>query len=372
MQFQIGDILEIQGESYSVTGIVRYKNLSDGCKWEEYCLQKQYGGEFWLSCDDTFMEYSISSSAYRSDTSGYHQVDTGTEYVEYACGKVDVERGDTARFIEYEDEAEENILSIETWDDEVEYSTGYYLDADEIVQTGFSDQIASMYASMEHGSSSNMNGGGSTATIKGLVVCISLVWLFILFASFFEPLLSNLSSRKSISKYLKNDANYQYVTSITGSDKQKADVYASNFDLDQTAKAIIREIGGQAEDATQNTDDGDNSVGILTKSEYCLVYQADDGQVLVQVSSRKYAYTSDEEPYRAGAHSRRYYRRYYYSRGYAADQSRYSKKHSAYSGYTDTWLDADGNGTYNSYAGSIRQASANARTSSGGGLSSGK
>ena len=176
----------------------------------------------------------------------------------------------------------------------------------------------------------------------------------------------------TISKYLKKSEQYDYVTSITGNDKQKADVYHSPYDLDATVRDIIDAIDGNTLDVQQNTEDDDTSVAILTSKEYCLVYISEDEQVLVQISSRKYAYGTDSDPYHSRAGTSRYYRRYYYSRGYGSDSGRYKGNSTPYSTYDDTTLDKNYSDSYDSYSRSVRQSSARSRSSSGGGTSSGK
>ena len=173
-------------------------------------------------------------------------------------------------------------------------------------------------------------------------------------------------SSQTIAKHLKNDSSFSYVTSITGSKDQKADVYKSLLSLDLTAKNIISGIDGKTESVQQNTEDGDTSIAILTKKEYCLVYTSEDQEVLVQISKRKYTYLSDNTPYRASSYTNRYY-----TKAFKTDKKDYGGT-SSYSSFDDTTVGYDGNDTYNSYSSSIRQYSVKSRSSSGGGVSSGK
>ena len=146
----------------------------------------------------------------------------------------------------------------------------------------------------------------------------------------------------------------------------------THYDVDSAAKDIIDAINGKTEDVQQNTEDGDNSVAILTKKEYCLIYTSEDGETLVQISTRKYAYYNDDDPYRSRTGTRRYYRRYYYSRGYSSDYGSWGSTNSPYDSYSGGTINSNPNDTYNSYAGSVRQSSTTSRSSSGGGTSYGK
>lgn len=380
MEFSVGDILQADGDIYEIIGKIRYRKIEDNLYWTEYCMRSRPSGkERWLSIDVVNNEYSICQFARNPSMGGYHQVDSGTEEVVGVWGKVDVSIGDKATFYEYEDVTEEKIISHEVWDDEQEYCTGYYLDSDEIVKTsnaagsssavgnnssmGFSQNTYSGGGS-NYRPASNPKKGSVVKTVLAIMIPILIAWgLITAYAN---------KDKNAIAKFLENSINYSYVTSITGNEEQKADVYKSSLSLDSTAKNIINAINGKTENVQQNTEDGDDSIAILTKHEYCLIYTSEENEVLVQISSRKYAYVSDHRPYRCHHHTYRYYRRYYYSRGYTSDYSSYKKYNTSYKDYSDTTIDSNSSDTYSGYASSVRQSSTSTRTSSGGGLSSGK
>ena len=320
--------------------------------------------ERWLSVDNYYKEYSLSQINPSASTVGYHRVDSGTEEVIACSGDVDVQVGDVAEFLEYEDPTEELIISVEHWDDGTEYSSGYYLDPDEFGKDG--EKILPSLGGK----------GGNVGNIIATIIFL-LIWGIFAGASSFS---NYFSMNKKISTYLKKSSKYTYSTSITGNGKEKADVYECKSPgtgteqelLQGVAHDIIDGINGNTESIQQNDEKDDSSVAILTKKEYCIIYMGEDEKVYVQVSTRKYAYTSDKEPYRARSRTRRYYRRYYYSRGYNSDTSSYGSEHSSYSGYSDGTIDYDGSNELNSYSGTVRQSSIESRSSDGGGLSSGK
>lgn len=361
MDFSIGDILSIDNEGYRVVGKIRYEDVYQNSAWDEYrVFRLDDNSEAWLSVDDTYREYSISRMVRSVNKNGYHSVDSGRQRVVRAYGSVDVEAGDTASFVEYEDPTEEKIISEEIWEDGTEYSEGYYLDEDEISYIRHDDSYKPPRSSTELNAKSG-------ALLTAVVVIIMVIPML-------GGLLQNIHFTSTIAKYLKKDASYTYVTSVTGRDKQKADVYKapSGFTIDQTTKDIINAIEGETQYVQQDTEEENGSVGILTKKEYCLIYTSEDGDILVQVSNRKYAYTSDNDLYRGTNRSRRYYRRFYYSTGYTHDSSSYTSYSSPYSSYDDSRISYSGDDSYNTYSGSVRQESINSRRSSGGGLSSGK
>ena len=365
MNYKVGDRLRVDGDEYRVLG----KIVFDGM-WVEYRLLSQVGSqERWLSIDEHYREYSISRKADHSVSfNGYHVVDEGTETVIQAEGSVDVESGDSAVFTEYEDVTTEKIISVERWDDEEEISVGYYLDEDEIVLLSGANRAAAGSSAYTQRSTS-YSSGGSSGNKNGLVTAlIGIVMAVVVLGS----VLPAFAGGTSISKYLKKNSAYVYKTSITGADNKKADVYSTTYSLDEAARNIINGIAGDTEDVQQNTEDGDSSISILTDSEYCIIYTSEDNETLIQVSDREYAYRNDNDLYRGNRHSTRFYRRYYYSRGYASDSVTYDKYSSPYTSYTDSTLSTSYDNTYNTYSSSIRQASTTSRTTSGGGLSSGK
>lgn len=362
MQYNVGAILRVDGELYQVIGKIQYRNINDNCRWMEYRLKKVAdGSEVWLSADETYNEYALSHTVRNADLNGYKKVDEGIEEVVAAHGRVDVSVGDRASFTEYEDASEENIISEEVWDDGREVSVGYYLDWDEVA----------LEPNRQENGVVERHAGGEKKKMPSIIKAIIIIFAVFLGLGFIRRL---IGTSHEISDYLKdNTSAYVYVTSITGNGREKADVYwAASGSINMTSMAIIEAVDGNVTDVQQNNEDGDDSVAILTDDEYCLVYTSEDDEVLVQVSSREYVYSSDKRPYRCHAGTHRYYRRFYYTRGYYRDISDFGTGKSAYTDYDDGTVDYDSTNTYNTYSSSIRQSSVGGRTSSGGGLSSGK
>ena len=109
--YSVGTKLNIKGLVATVIGYIEYANPEDGYKtWVEYRLKTQKG-ECWLSCDEAYNEYSISWPAnYIRGQIGpeWHKVDEGTQIVQKYGGDVDVDPGERASFVEYEDASEDN------------------------------------------------------------------------------------------------------------------------------------------------------------------------------------------------------------------------------------------------------------------------
>lgn len=364
MFYKIGTRLAINGIEGTVIGYITYANPHDNNKeWTEYRLRTNRG-ECWLSCDECYNEYSISWPA--NDVRGrigpeWHKVDEGIQVVRSSGGNVDVDRGERASFVEYEDASEDYTLSVEMWEDGTEYSKGEYIEKIDIVVTGYEEIKQS-------------NSDGLAAKVIGAFVAFVII-------SNVAPMLIGLITmiglnKTAMSDYLSNSSYYTYETSITGNEQQQATVYKyfTSSTTDAVAMDIIDGIDGQTESVTQNNDVTDAEIGILTSKEYCLVYhpEGEEDVVYVQVSDRKYNYTSNNSPYRSSGKTTAWYRSHYYSSGYSSDSSSYSSTPSAYSMYDGDTIHNIGNGYFDSYSSSVRQSSINNRSSSGGGLSSGK
>lgn len=358
MLYSVGTLLSINGLEGKVIGFIHYTNPGDGNKgWTEYRL-KTTRGECWLSCDEIYDEYSLSWPA--NDVRGrigpeWHKVDEGTQVVASCSGDVDVDPGERAKFVEYEDEAEDRTLSVEIWSDGTEYSEGEYIEKSSIFEKGWENP--------------------KKINLKYILLPVIFSLIFFGLPSI-NALFFNSGVNKSIDKFLKGSSNYVYETSITGNQKQKADVYVyhTSETTDTVAMEIIQGINGYTESVTQKDDTSNEEIAILTSKEYCLVYhpEEDPQKVYVQVSDRKYNYTSDNSPYKSSAANAKWYRSHYYSSGYSKDATSYKSTPSAYSMYDGTTIHNIGNGYFDTYSSSVRQSSINSRKSSSGGMSSGK
>lgn len=360
--FEIGSVLKIEDIELQVIGYIVYSNSNDPGKiWTEYRLMWDEG-ELWLSWDDEYQEYSISASTTLDDgmiDSKWHKVDAGRQTVLSYAGDVDVDVGESASFVEYEDDSEEEILSLEIWEDGTEISEGSYVDQDEIEFIGVKKVKKNK---------------------RAIYWFVTLLVISFLVPSVIELIFDLFDRPPTIQKYVNESSFYEYVTSVTGNEKQKANVYQYNNISDQqmtdiVARNIIEGIEGNTESVTENNQtDSDGSISILTKKEYCLVYYPDEKEkiVYIQVSDRKYNYSSDREPYHARKVTSLWYRQHYYSSAFQSDFGKWKRIPSSYTMYDGPIMQDLGNGYYDMYASSVRNSSIGRRNSDGGGLFGGK
>lgn len=372
LYFNVGDTIKADGSDYIVEGLIVFINEADNLKWTEYKIRQLSSRKVkWLSIDNDYEEYAIYTQAGSKKgfseseilSKGFKEADFGKANVISFAGNVDVENGDWVRYREFEDISEENIISIEEWEDETEYSTGYYLDENEITK------VASANNNASYGNKNNFNNKESNGVFKRFLAFILILMLFPVVGFLVPKIFIN---KDKIADYLSSSGLFTYTTSITSdlNNNEKADVYSTALSVEEAAKSVIDCVNGDVEDIQENAEDG--TVGIMTKYEYCLVYTDTENQTLAQISQRSYVYSSTNEPYRSTNTTARYFRRHYYTIGYSSDSSRYKKYTSGYDNYDDGYIDTDSNNKYKTYSNSVRQSSVNSRTSSGGGTSSGK
>lgn len=344
---------------YQVIGSIEFSTPSDGSSWVEYCIKETGSGKIrWLSIDNLYEEYAIYTQCpYSSELSpdgiqraGFREADSGTARVVRCSGRVDASPGDQVNYVEYVDGQEEKIISVETWEDETEYSTGWYLDFEEITPLG---------------------QGAPERAVKPKAV-FPWIWLAVILLFFGGGSFFYLQNSKTpIKKFLSGSPDFTYQTSVTSdlNNREKADVYETHLTIEAAAKCVIAIMEGKTEEV-QSGEDG--SVAILTKREYCFIYTGTEGEVLVQISSRDYVRQSTNTLYHSHPYSHSYYRGFYYSRGYFKDRG--SKKNSVdgFVNYSGDTVSTNPDDPYKSYSDSIRQSSVRSRTSSGGGISSGK
>lgn len=380
LHFEMGDRVRIEGKDYLVDGIIHFLNESDGCSWAEYQLKDiDTLAIRWLSVDNGNREYAIytqeaknSQISQDSILAGYKQVDCGRAQVTSIEGNVEAADENWVEFTEYEDATEEKIIAVEKWEDEVEYSRGYYLDQEDIRKLTSNNAGYEKPNEEVHTVFKNVSSAKAPVNFEMLrkiplevyYVVIGVIVIFLVGGGF-------SSGGSTIKKQIEKDKRFTYVSSMTADFKnsKKADVYTTELTAEQAAKVILDFTTGNVQNVDENPPDG--SVAIITKKEYCLIYTGEDKKTFVQISSREYVYYSSHSPYHSYGHIGSFYRRFYYSTAYEDDRRHYGGI-SAYQNYTDGKVSVNNNNRYKQYSDTIRQESTAARESSGGGTSVGK
>lgn len=350
-----GQQVIIHGTTYRVQCGIHFRSSEDD--WMEYEIVDDSGKSTWLSIDDGNNEYAI----YRmvgSDFEGVNYADfpcdSGTARVVSSFGS-DCDDGETVRFEEYEDPAGK-IYAIERWSDEVEYSIGVKIDLSDL-------EVLEAPAGARGFSSSSGSSKGGTIITVAICVIIGVLYAVLEFGG------CSCSSSKTFDKCIDSSTGFTYQTSLTASNKEKADIYRTTQSVDAATKAILNCMEGNVSDVMQSSIDNNEAVSLLDSKQYVLVYKGTDGGTLVQKSSRKFAYANDTELFEADEDTKSWYQLYYHERAYADDAKRFSDSADGYRNYHRThvfFIPTGGNYyNYNNYASGLRSQRAARRSGSG-------
>lgn len=390
MEFEYGDVISIKNDIYDVLGKIQYRDAEDNSDiWYEYLLVSENDGEkYWLSWNDREKMYSLYTKAEITSISSYKMREKGIEIVDGVWGNVDVEIGDEAKYVEYEvDKTEHRIYAIETWEDETECSKGIdiepaYVKHVKEINPKTGRKVNKRLSVMQRWRTEFKYN-------KGKMIYSFIVWTAVLVILITDAV--GIESWRDVRNLIGNPytieeclqesneskepstVKFTYVTSITGTNNQKAAIYESSSTLDDTVKAIIEELGKSVVEVKGNNDFNDRSVGILTKTEYCLIYTSTENTTYVRVEPREFSYdNADAKGYHSHVATAAFYRSFYWYHGYQQDKLNL-KRPSAYDSYNPN---KDGNSAFNNmyttYANSVKSGSIGSRVHHGGGRSAGK
>ena len=58
--FNLGETVSVEGNDYTVEGIIVFSNIGERSKWTEYKIRHKYTNKIaWLSIDTSYREYAI-------------------------------------------------------------------------------------------------------------------------------------------------------------------------------------------------------------------------------------------------------------------------------------------------------------------------
>lgn len=364
-QLDVGQILKINSKTYEIDSYIVYED-EENSKFIEYELicKSNRRDILWLCVGINYDEVLFFKRAKYADgdrsliNKGYEIIEDLDARTINSCN-ADNDPYERVHFKEFKHKDSNQIYSIETWEDEVCYSESVDIDI---------DSIEILIDTPSRNISSQRNNKSNLPYLKYILLLLIPAGL-LLFSS-------HMNNKKFIADYLREDTSYEYFTSLTSDvdSKLKADVYKTELSMETATEFIVGAASNLIQDV-QSSDD-EYSVGILTKYEYAMVYIGMDDKTYIQVSPREYVYTGSNELYYSYyPSSNLYYTDFYYSFGYEKDKKRYKKRTSPYVAYAGNTVNKKSSDKYRvlkSSGSSIKQSSVFSRTSSGGGLSSGK
>ncbi len=154
--------------------------------------------------------------------------------------------------------------------------------------------------------------------ILGIIISI---WLLCIIGSSF--------SSKSLAKKIDSNPNFDYSTSLTSNydRSDKAKVYSTKMSPEEAARYLINE-----DQPLEYTDlNNDDAIQLTYDDYYVLIYENEDGDTYIQISSRKYVHNNGYyglyRPYRSNIITF-YSASYLSSRYYSRDINRYGEGYS--------------------------------------------
>lgn len=378
-----GSRITIGNEVYITEGFACYKIGRE--KWLEFLIKGKGKLRLWLSIEngpDGELAYSLHETIHggisgtgRSKTILYDNKEfilneSGSGKITQVRGNVDYDHGEHFSFREYIDK-DDQILTIETWEDEEEASIGKYLPA---------GSVSAVFGDPKAASVQNKNSG--TASRIFTIIAVTLVLVFgakALYSQF---------AQNSIREKIEKDPNFTYVTTVTVEEptKHKEFVYQTALDADAACKRIIQADPENIDYVTidtfavkteaisrKNVPEENRTISDILKDDIAqrfirskhatiLIYKGDDGATFVQINE-------NPQKEKEASTNRHYYRHHY---RYLYRPSRYYENSSEF--YSNSMSRSNNVNTeqYSGYLNSARQESIRVRNLSGGGTSFGK
>lgn len=379
----LGTWVSVEGSKYYIEGAVYcVQGLSD---WWEYTICNNSTAYLSVELVDGKLSFELSKSISLKQTTinvskgnaiyqgnMYRQIESGNaNVVRYKNGYYDPNEG--FRFSVYQHEKTGRFLTHEIWEDEQEVSAGRLVPEKSVMILPDKRELLHISAYVKGSRARNI-----------VPLCILLVVALVLLSV-------NLTDKytSTVAYQIKRDKRFVSSTTITLREdgKKRAQVYLLDGDMakaegagttqqahiDYTTKRIIDMDPERvtAVYAQPETDVPDTLV--LTTREQVLCYAGEDGAVYVQVAKLEKRMSIAPAPYRANrmAYTTGFYRAalFAYLSGSGGEVE---FQHPEYEDYAQRANQTLSNDHYYSYTSSARQASINARSSSGGGLFSGK
>jgi len=346
MEHYVGDAFRIEGTFFRVTGKVQYQNLETQEKWYEYYVFAPETGQRALySCGIYKKENWLIEKEDKISLDDVYFVEQEVTEVIAARGTVDLQVGERGVLKKYQDAFGKTVKIVRTWNDEDSFYCGYCEGA---MENPFTEDIhaGKKKRKRKRGFRNTERTPAQESMFRFRIILSILAVVITTLCSIW-----NFMNVPSAMKYIEeNNLKYIHLRSLITDNQDFADVYMSSDSLDNTAIELIECIDGKAEEIQQNLDNGDRSIAILTNKEYCFIYESVENQVLVQISPRKYAYSSDYALFQGTEYATEYYKHFYYTWGYSSDRKKYPEVTSPYLTYANRVLNINNRDKYSEYA----------------------
>lgn len=296
MFFRTNSKLKIDNDNYRVIGATTFSNMNAKEKWAEYILENIDDNKVcWLEVNEDYKEYILFQNR-----EFFREIDPNelfsNNFIVYSSGTAEVvvntglsnrSNGDEIKYRRFQNEFIGKVIEYKGWNDEEEYSIGEFINENRIsaptnsVKTDFDGlkdedgMYDNIYELNVVENSDEERFRKTSYSIFAICLVLILIFLGIKFIGVMRG--------ETLDNVVRFDESFTYKTSLSDGDNL-ANVYRSSETLEKTKNIILNKASVNYK--TKDIETG--TMVLMNDKEFCIIYTGTLGELLIQVSSRKY------------------------------------------------------------------------------------
>ena len=296
MFFRSDSKLKIDDDNYRVIGATTFSNMNAKEKWAEYILENVDDNKVcWLEVNEDYKEYILFQNREffnkidhdKLFSNNFILYSSGTAEIVVNTGLSNRSNGDEIKYRRFQNEFIGRVIEYKGWNDEEEYSIGEFINENRIsaptnnVKTdfdGLKDEDG-MYDNIYELNVVENSGEERFRKTLYFIFAICLVLILIFLGIKFIGVMRG----ETLDNVVRFDESFTYKTSLSDGDNL-ANVYRSSEILEKTKDIILNKASVNYK--TKDIETG--TIVLMNDKEFCIIYTGTLGEVLIQVSSRKY------------------------------------------------------------------------------------
>ena len=296
MFFRTDSKLKIDDDNYRVIGATTFSNMNAKEKWAEYILENIDDNKVcWLEVNEDYKEYILFQNREffnkidhdKLFSNNFILYSSGTAEIVVNTGLSNRSNGDEIKYRKFQNEFIGRVIEYKGWNDEEEYSIGEFINENRIsaptnnVKTDFDGlkdedgMYDNIYELNVVENSDEERFRKTSYSIFTICLVLILVFLGIKFIGVMRG--------ETLDNVVRFDESFTYKTSLSDGDNL-ANVYRSSEILEKTKDIILNKASVNYK--TKDIETG--TIVLMNDKEFCIIYTGTLGEVLIQVSSRKY------------------------------------------------------------------------------------
>lgn len=296
MFFRTNSKLKIDNDNYRVIGATTFSNMNAKEKWAEYILENIDDNKVcWLEVNEDYKEYILFQNR-----EFFREIDPNelfsNNFIVYSSGTAEVvvntglsnrSNGDEIKYRRFQNEFIGKVIEYKGWNDEEEYSIGEFINENRIsaptnsVKTDFDGlkdedgMYDNIYELNVVENSDEERFRKTSYSIFAICLVLILIFLGIKFIGVMRG--------ETLDNVVRFDESFTYKTSLSDGDNL-ANVYRSSETLEKTKNIILNKASVNYK--TKDIETG--TMVLMNDKEFGIIYTGTLGELLIQVSSRKY------------------------------------------------------------------------------------